>query len=111
MEKYMKLLALILAFACYADAQAYEVTDSGGTWHLDQSGAFTQDGLTVGTWYVRGPNMFAVTAIRGCAQGQGNMVLTMNGKSKMFPWNSKDMDTIDRVGLLTCVTAFTKGQK
>lgn len=110
----MKLLALILAFACYADAKAdlsttnnygveYKIYDV--TTDLTAVAYGTQDGE------------FRAYHVRDCHKGRGQVEAYQplkigNDYSHRFiyrlDWNSKGQHTIDNIAVYACATALAK---
>jgi hypothetical protein len=116
MEKSMRLIALILAFACYTDAQAQNtvVHDTDGRYWVLQSSTVTTipNGAVAGTYKVEGlGGVFAYAT--GCPLGRGYISLKVLGLDESVPymdkrWSYNKSGVYDHLAIALCAGGLSK---
>lgn len=106
----MKLIALLLMFAYYADANAQVALDSDGApWRYVQGSASQLDSDAVATsWKIDGLSGTYRAVVTGCQTGKGRMSIRLGDQTKDYIWHYKGVTLVDQVGFATCVKGVYK---
>lgn len=114
MRKYaIKLLAIILTFAGYAElanAELPVVLDKDGvtTWQINSAHTTRDSKSTSAYFYVSTARDVATVIVPDCMAGKGDMTIILNGKYKNLDWHHQDRGVYSSLAIMTCASRYGK---